>query len=326
MTIDVACLRPAEDFSRVGVPVPGAFNVAYRAPDSDDLRKVMQSAKAVVMPAVGPKLAPDLFEGSDIALVQVTGAGVDRLDRQAMQRLGIPVANVPGGSNAAVAEYVTTCAATLLRRFAWASGEILRGNYSAFRARLLADNVGGLEGLEAGVVGLGVIGMAVARALHAQGCRIIYYDPQPADPDGAAEVGAQPVDLAGLLARADIVTLHVPLLPATRNLIGREEIASMKPGGVLINAARGGIVDEAALAAALQSGHLGGAAVDVYSTEPPSSDNPLLALSGEAASRALLTPHIAGVTRQASASLFRAAWANVARVLVERQPPLNRVY
>jgi phosphoglycerate dehydrogenase-like enzyme len=289
MTIEVACLRPAEDFSGVGVTVPDAFEVAYRAPDSDDLPAVMKSAKAVVIPAVGPKLAPDLFDGSGIRLVQVTGAGVDRLDREAMEGFGIAVANVPGGSNAAVTEYVTTCAATLSRRFAWASGEILAGHYSAFRARMLADNVGGLEGLVAGVVGMGVIGMAVARSLHAQGCRIIYHDPRPADPEGAAAIGAHPVDLPDLLAEADIVTLHVPLLP-------------------------------------LHSGHLGGAAVDVYSTEPPSSDNPLLALSGEAASRALLTPHIAGVTRQASALLFRAAWENVERVLLEHQPPLNRVY
>ena len=115
------------------------------------------------------------------------------------------------------------------------------------------------------------------------------------------------MSLDELLATADVVSLHVPLLPTTRNLIGARELARMKPGAILIQASRGGIVDEAALAAAA-SGHLGGAAVDVYSTEPPAPDNPLLALAGEAASRLLLTPHIAGVTRQASALLFRSAW------------------
>jgi phosphoglycerate dehydrogenase-like enzyme len=326
MTIDVVCLRPEEDFARVGVRAPGLLKVAYRAPDDDGLSDVLKSAKALVMPAVGPKLLPRLFEGSGLALIQVTGAGVDRLDRESIERLGIPVANVPGGSNAAVAEYVTAAAATLLRRLAWANDEVRRGNYAAFRAKLLADNVGGLEGLVAGVVGLGVIGTAVARALHAQGCRIIYYDPHPADAAGAAEIAAEPVALKDLLASADIVTLHVPLLPSTENLIGAAEIQSMKTGAVLVQAARGGIVDEAALAAALQSGHLGGAAVDVYATEPPSPDNPLLKLRGEAAERTLLTPHIAGVTRQSAAFLFRSAWQNVERVLVAHQPPLNRVY
>ena len=100
----------------------------------------------------------------------------------------------------------------------------------------------------------------------------------------------------------------------------------MKPGAILVQAARGGIVDEAALAASLASGHLGGAAVDVYATEPPASDNPLLKVTGEAAARLLLTPHIAGVTRQASALLFRSAWENVERVLVRRDAPLNRAY
>ncbi len=100
----------------------------------------------------------------------------------------------------------------------------------------------------------------------------------------------------------------------------------MKKGAILIQAARGGIVDEAALAASLSSGHLGGAAVDVYSTEPPAADNPLLTLSGEAASRLLLTPHIAGVTRQSSAFLFRSSWQNVERVLLRNEPPINRVY
>jgi phosphoglycerate dehydrogenase-like enzyme len=100
----------------------------------------------------------------------------------------------------------------------------------------------------------------------------------------------------------------------------------MKPGAVLIQASRGGIVDEAALAAALQAGHLAGAAVDVYSTEPPGADNPLFALEGEARNRILFTPHIGGVTRQASTFLFRTAWQNVERVLVDGQPPLYRVY
>ena len=326
MTVDVVCLRPEADFTRVGVRAPEALTVTYRKPDDGELASLMKAARALVIPAVGPKLPPGLFEGAALKLVQVTGAGVDRLDRDALERLGIPVANVAGGSNAAVAEYVTTAAGVLLRRFAWASSETRKGNYAAFRARMLADNLGGFEGLTAGVVGLGTIGLAVARALQAQGCRIVYYDPKPADPAGTAEIGAEPASLQDLLARSDIVTLHVPLLPATEGLIGEAELAAMKPGAVLIQAARGGIVDETALAAAIESGHLGGAAVDVYSSEPPPPDNPLLTLSGEAAERCLLTPHIAGVTGQASAFLFRTAWQNVERVLLEGQPPLNRVY
>jgi phosphoglycerate dehydrogenase-like enzyme len=326
MSFDVLCLRPEADFQRAGVLPPAALTVCYRAPDDADVAVLMKQAHALMIPAVGPKLSPDLFEGTTVKFIQVTGAGIDRLDQATMKRLAITVANVPGGSNRAVAEYAVTAASLLLRRFSWASDEVRRGNYAAFRGRMLADSLAGLDGLVAGIVGLGVIGLAVAKAFHARGCRICYYDPAPRDAQQAASIDAEALSLERLLAAADVVTLHVPLSPATQGLIADRQLAQMKPGAVLIQASRGGILDEAALARHLQSGHLGGAAVDVFSTEPPLPDNPLIALGGEAAHRLLLTPHIAGVTRQSAAFLMRAAWQNVERVLLQNQPPLDRVY
>jgi phosphoglycerate dehydrogenase-like enzyme len=326
MSHDVLCLRPEADFSRVGALPPDAFTVAYRSPDDPQLAALIKAARALVIPAVGSKLPPALFEGSQLKLVQVTGAGVDRLDAAAMKQLGIPVANVPGGSNSAVAEYAVTTASMLLRRFAWANAEIRKGNYAAFRARMLADNLAGLDGLTVGVVGLGVIGLAVAQAFQRNGCRVCYFDPAPRDAQAAAALGGQSVSLDELLKMSDVVSLHVPLVPATVGLIGDKQLAAMKPGAILVQGSRGGIVDEAALAAHLRAGHLGGAAVDVYSTEPPAADNPLLALEGETAHKLLLTPHVAGVTRQSFAHLFRSSWANVERVLVGGEQPYNRVY
>ena len=322
---DAVCLRPEADFFRVGVTPPRTLDIAYRAPDDPGLGALLREARALVIPAVGPRLEAGLFEGTRIALVQVTGAGVDRLDREALVTRGIPVANVPGGSNAAVAEYAVTCAAALLRRFAWSSREILQGNYAPFRARLIADNLGGLEDLLVGIVGFGTIGRAVAEAFSRAGARIAFYDPAWREGGSTGGLDAAPMPLADLLAEADVLSLHVPLLPETRNLIGAEELARMRPAAILVNAARGGIVDEAALVEALRAGKLGGAAVDVYSTEPPGADNPLLQLDGEAANRVILTPHIAGVTRQSAGHLFRAAWENVTRVLAGGSP-LYRVY
>lgn len=326
MTVEVLCLRPRADFERADALPPASLEVVYRAPGDEDVPALMKRARALIIPAVGPKLPASLFEASSVQLVQVTGAGMDRLDAATLKRLGIPAANVPGGSNSAVSEYVVTSASVLLRRLSWADDEIRRGNYAAFRARMLADNLAGLDGLLVGVVGLGAIGMAVAEAFHKMGCRICYFDPAPRDPASASALGAVSVPLEELLKTSDVITLHVPLLPATHGLIGERELAMMKPGVVLIQASRGGIVDEAALARHLESGRIGGAAVDVYSAEPPAADQPLLALQGEAARRILMTPHIAGVTRQSAAFLFRAAWRNIERVTVEGQPPLNRVY
>jgi phosphoglycerate dehydrogenase-like enzyme len=327
MSADVLCLRPEADFARLGVLPPASLTVTYLKPEDASLAQRIKAVQALVIPAVGPKLASSLFDGSALKLIQVTGAGLDRLDQAEMTRLGIPVANVTG--NDAVAEYAVTTATLLLRRLAFADAEIKRGNYVAFRARMIADNLSGLGGITVGIVGFGVIGRATATAFHRAGGRIWYFDPAPLMPAAAAAaaaIEAEALSLDQLLQTADVVSLHVPLLPSTTGLIGSRELARMKRDAVLIQAARGGVVDEAALAEHLKAGGLGGAAVDVYSTEPPAADNPLLTLTGEAAQKLLLTPHIAGVTRQSSAFLFRSAWDNVERVLVRNEPPHNRAY
>jgi phosphoglycerate dehydrogenase-like enzyme len=324
MTLDVLCLRPEADFQRAGALPPSTLKIAYRSSDDSDVHDLIKQARALVIPAVGPKIPSSLFEKSSVKFVQVTGAGLDRLDLPALKRLGISVANVPGGSNSAVAEYVVTAASILLRRFAWADAEIRAGHYREFRARMVSDNLSGLDGLNVGAVGMGVIGLAVAEAFHKRGCKVFYHDPAPRKPSTAPSLDAKSLSLDELCATADVITLHVPLLPATQGLIGERQLAAMKPGAILINASRGGILNEAALAQSLESGHLGGAAVDVYSDEPPLPNNPLLCLEGEAARRILFTPHIAGVTRQSAAFLFRAAWRNIERVLIENAPPQDR--
>ena len=325
MSIDVLCLRPEADFQRVGALPPVSLKVLYRAPGDTDVAELMKQARALVIPAVGAKLPVTLFEGTSVKFVQVTGAGLDRLDLEFLKERGIGVANVPGGSNEAVAEYAVTAATALLRGLLWADTEIRRGNYREFRARMIADNLQGLDGLTVGIVGFGVTGVAVASAFQKRGCLIFYYDPAPRDLRTAEAVGAKSCSLEDLFQLADVISLHVPLLPQTTGLIGRRELAMMKPEAILIQGSRGGVVDEAALAEALQSGRLGGAAVDVYSTEPPPADNPLFALKGEAVHRILFTPHIAGVTRQAAAYLFRAAWRNVERVVNGKEAPRDVV-
>jgi phosphoglycerate dehydrogenase-like enzyme len=325
MSVDVLCLRPRIDFERANALPAADLTVAYHAPNDAEVIQLMKQASALVIPAVGPKLNPDIFANTTVKLVQVTGAGLDRLDLPLLKGMGIAVANVPGGSNSAIAEYAVTTALILLRRFAWADAEIRAGNYQAVRARMVSDNLSGLDGMLVGVVGLGTIGLAVAQAFHRAGCRICYYDPAPGDAAAARAMNAESVSLEELLKSADVVTLHVPLIAATRGLMSGRELKQMKPGAVLIQASRGGIVDEGALAQALSSGHLRGAAIDVYETEPPRADNALLSLSGDAARRVLFTPHIAGVTRQAAENLFRAAWRNVEHFILKNELPKNRV-
>ncbi len=317
----VLCLRPEADFTRIGVNPPGNLDIVYMAPDDAELPSAIREAKALVIPAVGPKLPLALFEGSEVRLVQVTGAGVDRVDVAGLAGLGIAVANVPGGSNDAIAEYALSCASVLLRRHTEASVEIRAGRYQDIRKQLMAGPVDGLVGMTAGIVGLGIIGRAVARKFRDAGCRIAYFDPALSDPQVASALDAEALGLQDLVARSDIITVHVPLLPATVDLIDAGVLNAAKQGSVLIQASRGGVVNEAALAEALESGRLAGAAVDVYTSEPPEPDNPLLHLSEAAAARTILTPHIAGITRQSWVHLFQAAWDNVVRTVADGADP-----
>lgn len=326
MTNEVLCLRPEADFTRVGVTPPKSLAIRYTSHDHPELAAWMKDARALVIPSTGPKLPDALFTNTKLALVQFNGAGYDRVDEPLLKRLGIPVCNVPGGSNTAMAEYAVGTALHLLRRFAWSDAEIRAGRYAAARQKMFADNLPGIEGLTVGVLGMGIIGLSVSRAFRAFGANIVYFDPAPRESKAAAELGAKPMAFNELLRVSDIVTVHVPLLPQTKGMIAARELAMMKDDAVLIQASRGGIVDEAALAAHLAAGKLRGAAIDVYSTEPPPADNPLLKLGGEAAGRILYTPHVAGITRQSFQFLFRESWSNVEQVVLHGAAPRNRAY
>jgi phosphoglycerate dehydrogenase-like enzyme len=325
VTADVICLRPAADFHEVGVQPPDDLRICFTEPDRVPAAD-LAAARAVVLASVGPALDRTWADrAARVELVQFTGAGVDRAAAAFAGRPGVAVANVPGANAPEVAEYVLIAAGTLLRGLALADREIRAGRYQEVRGQLTPAAVRSLHSARVGVVGLGQIGLAVARLFRAVGAEVSYADPAPPDPAAAAGLGLRPLSLDDLLASSDLVTLHVPLLPATRGLIDAARLRRMPPGAVLVNASRGGVVDEPALAAALTSGQLAGAALDVYGAEPLPADSVLRTLPAGAAARVLYTPHIAGVAREAARRLYSGAWDNVHRVLVHGAPPRNTV-
>jgi D-3-phosphoglycerate dehydrogenase len=223
-----------------------------------------------------------------LSAVGVASVGTDRIDLAAATRAGVMVVNAPTGNTIAAAEHTMALMLALHRRIPTAdasvrAGEWARSKYTGaeLRHRIL------------GIIGLGKIGKAVARRANAFEMRVLAHDPY-LTAEQAAEHGARLVGFLELLQRADVITVHTPLTPQSRGLIGRAQIEAMKPGARLLNVARGGIVDESALADALASGHLAGAAVDVYSTEPMSPDNPL-----RSAPNTVLTPHLGASTAEA---------------------------
>jgi glyoxylate reductase len=172
-----------------------------------------------------------------------------------------------------------------------------------------------IHGATLGIVGLGAIGAAVARRARGFGMRLLYVN-RRARPELEAELGLTRVDKATLLAQADVVSLHVPLSPETRHWLGRAELAAMKPGALLVNTARGPVVDPSALVDALRSGHLGGAALDVTDPEPLPLDSPLLHLP-----RVLLAPHIASASHATRGRMASMAVDNLLAALEGRPPP-----
>jgi (S)-sulfolactate dehydrogenase len=224
------------------------------------------------------------------------GVGLDNIALEACRARGIAVIPASGANDDAVAEYVIA-GALLLRRGAYlATEEVAAGHWP--RNRLM-----GREALGAtmGFVGFGSIARATARRAGALGMRMIAHDPFVADDDPAwAECDVAPRSLHALLGEADVVSLHVPLSDATRNLIDAAALARMKPDAILINSSRGGVVDETALADALKAGRLGAAMLDVFETEPLPGGGPLAGVAN-----LILTPHIAGVTQESNVRVSR---------------------
>lgn len=230
------------------------------------------------------------------------GVGVDNIDLAAAARRGIPVANVPDYGIEEVSDHALALLLAVERRIASRDAAVRAGAWNIARREPMRR----LTDLTLGIVGHGRIGQAFHRKAAALGfARVLIHDP------GAP--GAVPLD--DLLAQSDIVSLHLPLTPATAGLIGPERIARMKPGASLINTARGGLVDERALIAALASGRLRGAGLDVLATEPPDPANPLLAMP-----QVVLTDHTGWYSESSVADLQRKAAEEVARVLSGDRP------
>jgi D-3-phosphoglycerate dehydrogenase len=254
-----------------------------------DLGAELSDAEALVVRSRTKVDAGLLSRAPRLKVVARAGVGLDNVDAEACRSRGIKVFNTPDASTVAVAEFAVALALSLFRGIPRASAGM---NCGKWEKGAIAGRE--LSGKTVGVVGFGRIGSSVADRLRAFGCRIVTYSLEFIKNPGDAEV----VSLEELLKRSDIVTLHVPLTPQTRGIIGAKELALMKPDAVLINTARGELVDEDALFSALSGKRIGGAALDVYCAEPYCGK--LCGLEN-----ALLTPHLAGSTAEGQARIGR---------------------
>ena len=235
------------------------------------------------------------------------GVGVDAVDLNACREKGIIVTNTPGANSASVAELTLALILSLARQIPEAVAATRQGSFP----RLAGIS---LKGKTVGLVGLGAIGKQVARRLAGFDCRILAYDPYP-DKAFASQQDIQVITLTELLADSDFVSLHLPLLPETRQLVNDQFLSQMKPGAYLINTARGELVDEAALLRGLQNGRLRGVALDVFAKEPPDPDHPLLKLK-----QVIAVPHLGAQTDGATNAMGWMAFHDCLAVLRGEEP------
>lgn len=271
------------------------FDVRYEPTLVDaprELHAASQSADALIVRNRTQVDAALLAHAPKLRVVGRLGVGLDNIDTSACAARGIEVIAATGANALSVAEYVVCTSMLLLRGAYDASIQVAAGDWP--RTRLSAGRE--IHGKTLGLVGFGSIGQLTARLARGLGMRIAAHDPLlAADHAVWRENSVTPSGLEELLAEADVVSLHMPLIATTRGLFGADRLASMKRGAILINTSRGGIIDETALAGALHSGHLAGAALDVFEHEPLAAGSVLARCPN-----LLLTPHVAGVTQESS--------------------------
>ena len=274
----------------------------------DDVLRAVVDADAVLNTVV-PITARAIEAMSRCRVIVRAGVGVDNVDVVAASRAGIVVANVPDASIEEVSNHALAMLLACSRKLVLLDRSLRGGTWS----RALFPPMGTLYGETLGLIGFGRIARALAAKAQGLQMRILATDPLIADAD-VRRVGAEPVELSRLLAESDFVSLHVPLLPDTRRMIGAEQLQAMKSSAYLINTARGSLIDQSALVQALQSGTIAGAGLDVFEHEPLSPDDPLLQ-----AQNVVLTPHAAAFsdhgirelrrrTGEAAADVLRGVW------------------
>lgn len=247
-----------------------------------------------------------LDQAPRLRVVGRAGVGVDNIDLDYASERGIAVINAPAGNTVSAAELSVALMMAMLRRVAEANISVRNGEWARSRFKGVE-----LRGRTLGLIGAGRIGGEVARRCKAFGMRILAYDPYLTD-ERAEDLRVERVSLDEVITQADVLSLHVPLTDDTRNLIAADELARMKKGAYLVNVARGGVVNESDLVEALKAGHLGGAALDVYETEPLPQDSPL-----REAPNLVLTPHLGASTEEAQELVAQEIAAGVRDALAE---------
>lgn len=324
--IKVVSTVPRQRFTKYGIEFPTGWDVQYVDYPVEDqlLVKACRGADFLFVQSVHVVNKYVIENCPSLRFIHVEGVAFDKVDVDAAAQAGLPVCNNRAVNNKSVAEHAVGLIIAGLRRMALADREIKAGNFAECQSTLRSQGVKELSSQHIGIVGMGAIGQETAYLLSAFGCKISYYDAFRPSPEREAALKISYLPLEELIRQCDVISLHVPVLPETVNMIGARELAMMKKNALVINTSRGEVLDQKALAAALENGQISGAAIDTLSPEPPPDDHPLLNLSRAVAERILITPHIAGTTDEAFKRMLQWAIANM-RGVAKGEDPVNVV-
>lgn len=294
--------HPLHPAARTMMEAAGDLRIAS-APDPETLLREGRGAGIVIVRAPIP---PAFFEDAPALRAAIRhGAGLDMIPMEAATRAGVLVANVPGVNAPTVAEHVFMVTLALLRRFRLMDRDLRQTGWTAGRSQ--SDTASDLGGRTMGIIGMGNVGRAVARIAHfGFGLDVVANSRSPQ----SLPEGVRYLPLDDLVATADIIVLCCPLTPETTGLINADRLGRMKPDALLVNVARGPVIDEAALVDALEQGRLRGAALDVFATQPLPADHPFFRLDN-----VIVTPHLAGLTEESMMRMGTGAASEAARVL-----------
>jgi lactate dehydrogenase-like 2-hydroxyacid dehydrogenase len=278
----------------------------------------MVSDADIILHVPGIYIAREMLEAAKkVKLVQFISVGYDNIDLKAATDLGIPVANNPGFPSIPVAEHTVMSILVLLKQAAYTHSELFKGNWNV-QSEVTEGKIGELTRKTVGILGLGNIGIEVAKRLKPFGPKIIYNKRNRLSSEDEEALGIEYADFNELIAKSDIVTIHMPLTPETKNIISRDQIAKMKPGSYIINTARGPLVDEAAVADALREGKLAGAAFDV--PRYAEGDVPKLLSTFAGIKNILITPHTSSSSPESEERCVQGFTTNVERVFRGEKP------
>ncbi|MGB9704922.1 MAG: 2-hydroxyacid dehydrogenase [Pyrobaculum sp.] len=301
---------------KYGISLEDVEIVTFFEPNYDEISREVANADVVVGDySFRIKIDASLCgKMAKVKLIQQPSTGYDHIDVESCAKRGIPVANIGGANAISVAEHTIMLALMLLKRAVYAHERLVGGQWTQGE---LMNIIGEIYGKTWGVLGMGRIGREVAVRAMSFGAKVVYYD--VVRKEDVEKLGVEYRPFNRLLAESDILSIHVPLTPQTRGMIGERELRIMKPNAVLINVSRGEITDEAALAKAVREGWIAGVGVDVFSTEPPPHDHPLLQAAREGLN-VIVTPHIAGATNEARMRIINVTLENVFKVLAGLKP------